>query len=173
MSLLSRGRGSSLSDRRRTTGDELTVDALRQVRSFLDSGLDERLGVVMAIQFATVVISGRATADPVSRPAGSTTVATFGVVVNDRKKAPSGDWIDDPMYIDVEAFGELATRVMDPPLPVPLRNLSRETFSSVTRSTRTVPTRSNPVRTFRKILSESYGRIPRAGLLFPYRAKTS
>lgn len=53
---------------------------------------------------------GRATADPVRRGSGKSTVVAFGFVFNDRSK--EGDkWIDKPMFIDCEVFGELAERV--------------------------------------------------------------
>lgn len=54
---------------------------------------------------------GRATADAVRRSGQSgPQVVTFGFVFNDRAK--QGDkWVDKPMFIDCEAFGDLADTV--------------------------------------------------------------
>ncbi len=63
----------------------------------------------MIDHFCRVTMLGRATADPVTRQAGKTVVATFGFVVNERVKV-GDEWRDSPMFIDCEAFGELAER---------------------------------------------------------------
>lgn len=60
--------------------------------------------------FCRLTMLGRATADPVRRPGGKSPVVAFGFVFNDRTK--DGDrWIDKPMFIDCEAFGDLAEAV--------------------------------------------------------------
>jgi single-strand DNA-binding protein len=59
----------------------------------------------------TVYLSGNLTRDPELRytPNG-TAVASFGLAVNNRKK--QGDqWVDDPCFIDVTAFGKDAEQV--------------------------------------------------------------
>ncbi|MCL1880513.1 MAG: single-stranded DNA-binding protein [Actinomycetia bacterium] len=57
-----------------------------------------------------VMISGNLTRDPELRstPSG-TSVLTFGVAVNDRRKnASTGEWEDYPNYIDCTVFGSRA-----------------------------------------------------------------
>jgi single-strand DNA-binding protein len=68
--------------------------------------------------FNKVILIGRMTRDPEVRTFGSGgKVASFGFAVTNRKKNPqSGQWEDDPMFIDVSAFqsgtgGTLADRV--------------------------------------------------------------
>lgn len=64
----------------------------------------------MIDHFCRLTMLGRATADAVRVPGGSKAVVAFGFVFNDRYK--EGDkWIDKPMFIDCEAFGDLAERV--------------------------------------------------------------
>jgi single-strand DNA-binding protein len=67
-----------------------------------------------------VILIGRLTKDPASTPfKNGGMVAKFGFAVTNRKKNPqSGQWEDDPMFIDVEVFnrgesGKLADLVMD------------------------------------------------------------
>lgn len=65
---------------------------------------------------AKVTLLCRATRDPESRTFGNGgKVVKIGVVVNNRKKK-GADWVDDPMFIDVEAFdrgefGKNATKI--------------------------------------------------------------
>lgn len=56
--------------------------------------------------FNRVILIGRLTRDPEIRTfAGGGKVARIGFVTNNRKKnAQSGQWEDEPMYIDVDAF---------------------------------------------------------------------
>jgi single-strand DNA-binding protein len=64
----------------------------------------------MIDHFCRVTMLGRATADPVTRAAKwNKTVTSFGFVVNERVKV-GDEWRDSPMFIDCEAFGELAER---------------------------------------------------------------
>jgi single-strand DNA-binding protein len=59
----------------------------------------------------SVFLSGNLTRDPEVRytPNG-TAVASFGLAVNNRKK--QGDqWVDDPCFIDVTAFGKMAEMI--------------------------------------------------------------
>jgi len=65
-----------------------------------------------------VMLIGRLTRDPEVRVfTNGGKVAAFGFAVNNRKKNPqSGQWEDEPVYLDVEAFnrgefGKLADRV--------------------------------------------------------------
>ena len=57
-----------------------------------------------------VIISGNLTRDPESRATSSgTTVLSFGVAVNDRRRnAQTGEWEDYPNYIDCTMFGRRA-----------------------------------------------------------------
>lgn len=57
-----------------------------------------------------LLMIGRATNDPTKRTRGRATVVAFGFVFNDRYKDRER-WIDCPMFIDCEAYAELAERV--------------------------------------------------------------
>lgn len=55
--------------------------------------------------FNKVVLVGRLTRDPEIRSTGSgLKIAGIGFAVSNRKKDQSGQWVDDPMFIDVTAF---------------------------------------------------------------------
>lgn len=56
------------------------------------------------------IISGNLTREPETRATqGGTSVVTFGVAVNDRRKDPqSGEWKDYPNFIDCVVFGNRA-----------------------------------------------------------------
>jgi len=52
-----------------------------------------------------VLLMGRLTRDPEARPAGSTKVVKFGFAVNNRRKdSQSDEWVDDPVFLDVEVW---------------------------------------------------------------------
>jgi single-strand DNA-binding protein len=52
-----------------------------------------------------VILIGRLTRDPESRAAGSSKVCRIGFAVTNRKKnTQTGNWEDDPMFIDVEVW---------------------------------------------------------------------
>ena len=56
-----------------------------------------------------VVISGNLTRDgEIRATAGGTTVLTFGVTVNDRRRNASGEWEDVPNFVDCVMFGTRA-----------------------------------------------------------------
>ena len=56
-----------------------------------------------------VSISGNLTRDPELRQAGSTSVLSFGVAVNDRRRNPqSGQWESVPNFVDCIIFGTRA-----------------------------------------------------------------
>ena len=60
--------------------------------------------------FNKVMLMGNLTRDPESRtlPSGMA-VCAFGLAVNDRyKDKQSGEWVDKPNFIDLEAFGKTA-----------------------------------------------------------------
>ena len=56
-----------------------------------------------------VTISGNLTRDPELRQAGSTSVLSFGVAVNDRRRnLQSGQWESVPNFVDCTVFGSRA-----------------------------------------------------------------
>ena len=56
-----------------------------------------------------VIISGNLTRDPELRQAGNTSVLSFGVAVNDRRRNPqSGQWENVPNFVDCIVFGSRA-----------------------------------------------------------------
>ena len=56
-----------------------------------------------------VTISGNLTRDPELRQAGNTSVLSFGVAVNDRRRNPqSGQWENVPNFVDCIVFGTRA-----------------------------------------------------------------
>lgn len=56
-----------------------------------------------------VTISGNLTRDPELRQAGNTSVISFGVAVNDRRRNPqSGQWENVPNFVDCTIFGSRA-----------------------------------------------------------------
>lgn len=56
-----------------------------------------------------VTISGNLTRDPELRQAGNTSVLSFGVAVNDRRRNPqSGQWESVPNFVDCIIFGTRA-----------------------------------------------------------------
>jgi len=59
--------------------------------------------------FNRVVLLGNLTRDPELRyiPSG-TAVTDIGLAVNDRRKGPNGDWIDETTFVDVTLWGRTA-----------------------------------------------------------------
>ena len=56
-----------------------------------------------------VTLSGNLTRDPELRQAGNTSVLSFGVAVNDRRRNPqSGQWENVPNFVDCIIFGSRA-----------------------------------------------------------------
>lgn len=56
-----------------------------------------------------VTISGNLTRDPELRQAGNTSILSFGVAVNDRRRNPqSGQWENVPNFVDCIVFGSRA-----------------------------------------------------------------
>jgi single-strand DNA-binding protein len=52
-----------------------------------------------------VMLIGRLTRDPEIRTFNNGgKVAAFGFAVNNKKKDPSGQWVDDPVFVDVDAY---------------------------------------------------------------------
>lgn len=61
----------------------------------------------MSINIAT--ISGNLTRDPELRQAGNTSILSFGVAVNDRRRNPqSGQWESVPNFVECIVFGSRA-----------------------------------------------------------------
>lgn len=59
--------------------------------------------------FNRVVLVGNVTRDVDVRVLGSgTSVAEIGMAVNDRYKNKQGEWVDEPTYVDVTAWGRTA-----------------------------------------------------------------
>ena len=62
-----------------------------------------------SVSINRVVISGNLTRDgEIRATAGGTTVLTFGVAVNDRRRNASGEWEDVPNFVDCVMFGTRA-----------------------------------------------------------------
>ena len=59
--------------------------------------------------FNRVILLGNLTRDPELRyiPSG-TAVTDVGLAVNDRRKGPNGDWIDETTFVDVTLWGRTA-----------------------------------------------------------------
>jgi len=59
--------------------------------------------------FNRVILMGNLTRDPEMRyiPSGLA-VTDIGLAVNDRRRAPSGDWIDEVTFVDISLFGRQA-----------------------------------------------------------------
>ncbi len=65
----------------------------------------------MAGSINRVILVGNLTRDPELRAAGSTSVCTMRIAVNDRVKDPAtGEWGDRPNYFDVDVFGAQGER---------------------------------------------------------------
>lgn len=59
--------------------------------------------------FNRVILLGNLTRDPECRyiPSGLA-VADVGIAVNDRKKLPSGEWVDETTFVDITLWGRQA-----------------------------------------------------------------
>jgi single-strand DNA-binding protein len=59
--------------------------------------------------FNRVILMGNLTRDPEIRyiPSG-TAVSDIGLAVNDRRKGPNGDWIEETTFVDVTLWGRTA-----------------------------------------------------------------
>lgn len=59
--------------------------------------------------FNRVILMGNLTRDPELRYTGSgMAIAKLGLAVNDRRKSPSGEWVDETTFVDVTLFGRQA-----------------------------------------------------------------
>jgi single-strand DNA-binding protein len=72
--------------------------------------------------FNRVILLGNVTRDPELRyiPSG-TAVTEIGLAVNDRRKGPAGDWIEETTFVDVTLWGrtaEIATEYLNKGAPV-------------------------------------------------------
>lgn len=59
--------------------------------------------------FNRVILIGNLTRDPELRhiPTG-TAVTDIGLAVNDRRKSPSGDWVEETTFVDITLWGRTA-----------------------------------------------------------------
>jgi len=65
----------------------------------------------MAGSINRVIVVGNLTRDPEVRPAGSTSVCSMRIAVNDRiKDRETGEWRDQANYFDVDVFGAQGER---------------------------------------------------------------
>jgi len=64
--------------------------------------------------FNRVILMGNLTRDPELRyiPSGMA-VTEIGLAVNDRKKNPNGEWVDDPVFVDITLWGRTAEVVSE------------------------------------------------------------
>jgi single-strand DNA-binding protein len=72
--------------------------------------------------FNRVILLGNVTRDPELRyiPSG-TAVTEIGLAVNDRRKGPNGDWIEETTFVDVTLWGrtaEIASEYLNKGAPV-------------------------------------------------------
>ena len=59
--------------------------------------------------FNRVILLGNLTRDPELRYTGSgMAIAKFGLAVNDRRKNPNGEWVDEATFVDITLFGRQA-----------------------------------------------------------------
>ena len=68
----------------------------------------------MAASFNRVILAGNLTRDPECRyiPSG-TAVSDIGLAVNDRRKTPSGEWVDETTFVDITLWGRPAEVVAE------------------------------------------------------------
>ncbi len=72
--------------------------------------------------FNRVILMGNLTRDPELRyiPNG-TPVAEFGLAVNDRRKTPTGEWVEEPVFVDITLWSrqaEIASEYLSKGSPV-------------------------------------------------------
>ncbi len=61
-----------------------------------------------------IMVTGRITRNPETRSlASGTMVANFGIAVNRNYQSGSGEWKEETIFLDIEAWGRLAERAMD------------------------------------------------------------
>jgi single-strand DNA-binding protein len=59
--------------------------------------------------FNKVILVGNVTRDPeIKYIASGTAVTEVGLAVNDRRKTPSGEWVEETTYVDVTLWGRTA-----------------------------------------------------------------
>ena len=72
--------------------------------------------------FNRVILVGNLTRDIELRyTPNQTAVTDIGLAVNDRRKTPEGDWVDDPTFVDVTLWGrtaEIASQYLSKGSPV-------------------------------------------------------
>ena len=68
----------------------------------------------MAASFNRVILVGNLTRDPECRtiPNG-TAVSDVGLAVNDRRKTPTGEWVEETTFVDVTLWGRTAEVVSE------------------------------------------------------------
>ena len=64
----------------------------------------------MGLAYNQVMIMGTLTRDPIMRTVGSnnTRLATLCMCINEKRKTPDGKVIDNPVFVDVDAWSRLA-----------------------------------------------------------------
>jgi single-strand DNA-binding protein len=63
----------------------------------------------MAASFNRVILVGNLTRDPELRyTPGGTAVTDVGLAVNDRRKNPNGEWVEETTFVDVTLWGRTA-----------------------------------------------------------------
>lgn len=63
----------------------------------------------MAASFNRVILLGNLTRDVELRyTQGGTAVTEVGMAVNDRRKSPTGEWVDETTFVDVTMWGRTA-----------------------------------------------------------------
>jgi single-strand DNA-binding protein len=72
--------------------------------------------------FNKVILLGNVTRDPELKYISSGTAVTeIGMAINDRRKGPNGDWIEDTTFVDVTLWGrtaEIASEYLNKGAPV-------------------------------------------------------
>ena len=63
----------------------------------------------MAASFNRVILVGNLTRDPECRYlASGTAVSDIGLAVNDRRKSPTGEWVEETTFVDITLWGRQA-----------------------------------------------------------------